>query len=143
MHHRIIRLTFASFVLAATSLALAQGAAPAKKPPHATVSLYRIATGKQLEFLKWMAAREAIDKEVGFAPTQWYAHDDGDSWDYMGVGPMTSPEQDDKVEAALKKHGLTTGFKQSLEVRQFIASHTDTLTVGPMSAGELVDAATK
>jgi|SRR6185369_2544091 hypothetical protein len=140
MHRLIITL---ALVVAATSSAFAQNATPAKKPPHAMVSLYRIATGKQLDFLKWMAAREAIDKEVGIAATQWYAHVDGDSWDYMAVGPVTSSDQDDKVEAALKKHGLTTGFKQSLEVRQFFASHTDTLTVGPVSAGDLVDTATK
>ena len=32
---------------------------------------HRIATGKA-RFLKWMAAREAIDKEVGIAATQWH-----------------------------------------------------------------------
>jgi len=135
--------TLALVGVTAMSCAVAQNAPSTKKPPHAMVSLYRIAAGKQLDFLKWMAAREAIDKEVGIAATQWYAHVDGDSWDYMGLGPVTSTDQDDKLEAALKKHGLATGFKQSLEVRQYFAAHTDTLTVGPMSASELVDAATK
>ena len=134
--HRTIKLLFAASAFAAVGLT---GAAPPDKPAHAMISIYRIATGKQAEFLKWMAARDAIDKEAGIAQAQWYAHVDGDSWDYLVIGPDPTPEQGKKVEEAMKKHGLTTGFKQSLEVRQFIASHTDTFAVGPVTVSELSD----
>ena len=139
MHRSMIRFVLLLLTLAATSIALAQNAAPVNGPPHSLVSIYRIATGKQAEFLKWMAARDAVDKEAGITQAQWYAHLDGDSWDYLVVGPSNTPEQDKKIEAAMKKHGLTTGFKQNLEVRQFIASHTDTFTVGPVSVSEMAD----
>jgi hypothetical protein len=139
MHRFIIKIVLLLITLATTSIALAQTAAPAKEPPRSLISIYRIAPGKQADFLKWMAAREAVDKETGIAATQWYAHVDGDSWDYVAVGPSTTAEQDKKLEAAMKKHGLTTGFKQSLEVRQFISSHTDTFAVGPVTVGELAD----
>ena len=139
MHRSIIKFVLLLVTLAATSVALAQTAAPAKEPPHSLISIYRIAPGKHADFLKWMAVRDAVDKEVGIAQAQWYAHVDGDSWDYLAVGPDNTPEQDKKVEAAMKKHGLTTGFKQSLEVRQFFASHTDTFVVGPVSVSELSD----
>lgn len=139
MHRSIIKFVLLLVTLAATSIALAQTAAPAKDPPRSLVSIYRIAPGKHAEFLKWMAVRDAVDKEVGIAQAQWYAHVDGDSWDYLAVGPSNTPEQDKKVEEAMKKHGLTTGFKQSLEVRQYFASHTDTFVVGPVSVSELSD----
>lgn len=128
--------------LAVPGLAQAQGT-DTNGPPHALISIYHIAPGKHLEFLKWMAAREAIDKEAGIAATQLYAHVDGDSWDYLSVSPDTTPEQDKKVDAMLKQHGLSTGFKASLEIRQFFASHTDTFAVGPTTAAALVAEATK
>src|SRR3546814_10216549 len=34
-------------------------------PPTATVSLYRVAPGKHMDLLKWMAAREAIARDAG------------------------------------------------------------------------------
>lgn len=139
MHRSIIQLLLLFVSLLTTTVALAQTAAPAKEPPHSLISIYRIATGKQPEFLKWMAARDVIDKEAGMAQAQWYAHLEGDSWDYLAVGPVSTPEQDKKVEAAMKKHGLNTGFKASLEVRQFFASHTDTVTVGPVTVSEMAD----
>ena len=142
MHRSIIKLVLLLLTLATTSIALAQNAAQPKDPPRSLVSIYRIATGKQADFLKWMAVRDAVDKEAGITQAQWYAHTDGDSWDYLAVGPVNTPEQDKKIEAAIKKHGLSTGFKASLEVRQFFASHTDTFTVGPVSVSELYDWAT-
>jgi len=139
MHRSILKLVLLLVTLTTTSIALAQTAAPAKEPPRALISIYRIATGKHAEFLKWMAVREAVDKEAGVPASQWYAHVDGDSWDYVVVAPDTNAEQNKKVEAAMKKHGLATGFKQNLEVRQFVASHTDTFAVGPVSVTELSD----
>jgi membrane-bound lytic murein transglycosylase B len=139
MNRSITKLALLLLALLATAVAFAQNAAPAKEPPRSLVSIYRIATGKQAEFLKWMAVRDAVDKDAGIPRAQWYAHTDGDSWDYIAVGPAPTPEQDKKVEALMKKQGLATGFKQSLEVRQFIASHTDTFAVGPVTVSELAD----
>ena len=140
--NRSIKPLFAAIVAAAGCVSLVQAAGP-DKPPHAMISIYRISTGKQADFLKWMAVRDAIDKEAGLPQAQWYAHVDGDSWDYVSIGPDPTPEQGKKVEEAMKKHGLATGFKQSLEVRQFIASHTDTFAVGPVTVSELSDWASK
>ena len=142
MNHAIIKLASLAVAIAATTFAFAQNAAPAKEPPRSLISIYHVAPGKHTDFLKWMAARDAIDKETGIAQAQWYAHTDGDTWDYLAVGPVNTPEQDKKVEAATKKHGLTTGFKASLEVRQVINSHTDTFTIGPVTVSELAEWAT-
>jgi hypothetical protein len=122
--------------------ARSQGAqAAAKEPPHVIVSLYRVAPGKQLDFLKWMAANEAIDKEAGVPSPQVYVHTNGDAWDYMIVAPELTDAQQDKQDAAAKAHGRKTGFGASLEFRTYMAWHTDTFANGPTSATELVASA--
>ena len=74
--------------LVAGGLALAQ---EKKEPQHARISIYRIAPGKHLEFLKWLAAQEEAAKEAGVPATQVYAHRDGAAWDYLAIGPETTP----------------------------------------------------
>ena len=126
------------------SVCLAQGAQmqqAAPNPPTMIVSLYRVAPGKHLDFLRYMAQGEAIAKEAGIGATQWYAHIDGDSWDYVAISPTTTDDQDKKVEAISKQRGLPTGFAAGLQFRQFISSHTDTYTRGPTTAADLVAAA--
>jgi hypothetical protein len=123
--------------------ATAQMGKPEMKPPTATVSLYRIAPGKQLDFLKWMAENEAIAKEAGVPASQVYSHTNGDSWDYMQVTPTLSDAQEAKVDEVSKKRGRKTGFAAGLEFRSMIAWHTDTDVVGPVTAADLVAAASK
>ena len=115
--------------------------ARAADPPKMIVALYRVAPGKHLEFLKWMAAREAIDKEAGVPAAQWYMHTNGDSWDFAVIGAVLSDAQQEKVDALSRKKGLATGVKAALEFRQFVSSHTDTFASGPTSASQLLQAA--
>jgi hypothetical protein len=132
-------LLILALIFSTPSAARAQAAkAEAKEPPHALVTIYRIAPGKHLDFLKWMAETEAIAKEAGVPAGQIYAHTDGDSWDYLNVGPDLTKEQQAKVDEVTKKHGRKTGFAASLDFRTFVASHTDTFAIGPVSAGDLV-----
>ena len=142
----IVRLLLLAllFAAAAAPAARAQAArSEMKQPPTAVISLYRIAPGKQLDFLKWMAEGAAINKEAGVPADHWYAHTNGDSWDYLHVAPDLSNEQQAKVDEVAKKHGRKTGFAASLEIRTFVAWHTDTFVMGPVSAAELVSAAAK
>jgi hypothetical protein len=139
-HHRLmLPLLFAAAVLCA---AVAQ-AQPSIDPPEVIVSLHRIAPGKQLDFLKWLAANEAIAKEAGVPAGQLYAHTNGDSWDYMVINPVLTDAQDAKVEEVTKKHGRPTGFAASLEFRSMIAWHTDTFAIGPTTATEVLAGAGK
>jgi len=138
-------LTLAGVLAAilAAPLAAAQNPDALKEPPKAMVTIYRVTAGKHLDFLKWQAAREAVDKEAGLPVTQWYAHTDGADWDYISVGPDTTKEQDAKVDEIAKKKGLKTGFAANLEFRTFIASHSDTHTMGPLTPSQLVALAEK
>jgi len=105
---------------------------------RARITIYRIAPGKHLEFLKWLAIQDEVAKEAGVPGVELYAHLDGDSWDYVGIGPVTTPEQDKKLDEIMARKGFKTGFPAALEFRQFLAWHTDTFAVGPTSAAELV-----
>ncbi|MFL6592637.1 MAG: hypothetical protein ACJ8GK_08030 [Luteimonas sp.] len=127
-------------VLAASAL-FAMSAAPAQdRHPPSIVSIYRIAPGHQVDFLKWMAAREALARQLGVPDTQWYRHLDGDSWDYVAIAPDTRT-MDDKLDATAKQKGLTSGVKASLELRQWMAVHTDTYAAGPMTAEQMAQEA--
>lgn len=111
------------------------------QPKTSIVSIYRIAPGKHLAFLKWMAAREAADASAGIPATQWYRHLDGDSWDYVGIAPAMDDATGQKSDAAAKSRGLSTGMKAGLELRELMASHTDTYASGPSTAAQLVQEA--
>jgi hypothetical protein len=133
------------FVIASLALLLflaPQPRATAQEHSECVVAIYNVAPGKHLEFLKWMAESEAVDKEAGAPATQWYAHHNGAGWDYISIAPVGTPSQqeamDKKVDDLRKKKGLPTGMAASLKFRQFIGSHSDTYAGGPFSAAELV-----
>jgi hypothetical protein len=100
----------------------------------AIVSIYRVAPGKHRAFLKWMADREAAAAEAGAPATKWYRHLDGDSWDYIAIAPDHNEAIDSKADAIAKQRGLAVGMRSGLELRELMASHTDTIVAGPMTA---------
>jgi hypothetical protein len=125
------------------ALAAPRWAQDKPEPGRARISIYHVAPGRHLDFLKWLGAREEAAKEAGIPAAQLYAHVDGDSWDYLMIWPVTTPEQDRKLDDVAARRGLKTGFAASLEFRQLLASHSDTFAAGPLTAAELVAAAAK
>ena len=123
----------AAGALASGTIVYAQGAA---NEPRARVSLYRAAPGQQEALLRWLADQDRVAKSVGIAPMQLYVHTDGDSWDFLGINPVTTDAQDDAFDAAAKKMGVVSGPRASIEFRKYIAVHTDTLAIGPISADQ-------
>ena len=108
---------------------------------RARISIYEVAPGRHLDFLKWLAAREEVAREAGVPATELYAHTDGDRWDYLLIWPMTTAEQDRKVDEMAAAKGLKTGFPAALEFRELLSSHTDTFVNGPTTAAALLIAA--
>ncbi len=112
-----------------------------EEPGRVRVSIYRMAPGRQLDYLRWQAAQDEVAKAAGIAPPQIYAHVDGADWDYLAIFPLTTAEQDRKLDDIARSKGLKVGFPASLEFRQLLSSHTDTLAAGPTSAAALLAAA--
>lgn len=139
--HTLTRALWTTFFCGA--LLVAAPVPAQQRADTATVSIYRVAPGKHLDFLKWMAAREVVDSELGVPVTRWYSHVSGDSWDYIAIGPSLDDATSDKVDAAARKRGLAVGPKAGMEFRQMMGWHSDTLVAGPMSATQLVDSATR
>lgn len=108
--------------------------------PQHIVSLYRAAPGQQVALLKWMAQQDRASAAAGIGPSQIYVHTSGDSWDYLVINPVTTKEQDDAVDAAAKKMGISSGPRASIEFRTMIASHTDTTSNGPQTAAQILAA---
>lgn len=145
MYSKSKLLVVAAVILALCSTALFAQEKPAAEPGEYLVSIYRAAPGKHLDFLKWMATQEAIAKEAGAPPAQWFAHMNGDNWDYIVISKQLDGERalavERKIEALTKQKGLPTGMAAAMSFRQFMASHTDTFVMGPFTAAEMVKAA--
>jgi len=120
--------------IASGSIVYAQAGSP--EPPKARVALYRAAPGQQVALLKWLAAQDRAAQAAGLPASQLYAHTDGDSWDYLAIDPVTTATQDAAVDAASKKMGLATGPASNLEFRRYIAMHTDTFVIGPVTPAQ-------
>jgi hypothetical protein len=129
------------FLLSVPTVRAQTAKAEMKEPSRALVTIYRVAAGKHLEFLKWLAEQETISREAGVPASQLYSHTDGDSWDYLNIGPVLTDEQQAKVDEAARKRGRKTGFAAGLEFRTFVSSHTDTFAIGPVSAADVVSMA--
>lgn len=130
-------------MVAASTLFLAAPRWTQEKSPsaRARISIYEVVPGRQLDFLKWLAAREEVSRDAGVPAADLYAHTDGDRWDYLVVWPITTPEQDRKMDELAAGKGLKTGFPAALEFRALLSSHTDTFVNGPTTAAALVAAA--
>ncbi len=108
-------------------------------PHRVLVEIYRIAPGKQEEFLRDIAAYDEANVLAGLPPRQLYVHSDGGSWDFMLIQPASTP--DDKREAlgaAWRELGLPSGIKFFLTFRENIAEHSDTFAHGPTSAAAVL-----
>ena len=110
----------------------------AQEEQESIISMYRVAPGQHIAFLQWMADREATSQEAGVPAGQWYVHHNGDSWDFLQISSDLTDEQAEAVDAADRARGLTTGGAAGIELRQYIAWHTDTFAGGPMTAAELL-----
>ena len=134
MQHLLRVLAVALLVAVWPSQSLAQ------EEQESIISIYRIAPGHHVEFLQWMADREASSQEAGVPAGQWYVHHNGDSWDFLLIAPAPTDEQNAAVDAADQARGLKIGPAGAVELRQHVAWHTDTFAGGPMTASELLAA---
>lgn len=122
--------------LAATiSAATAQAQTPPQEP-EMIASTYRAAPGHQTQLLQWLARSDEADRAAGVPACQLYVHLDGASWDYLRLCTQRTPQQEQAVDAALRRMGGPQGWQNGIELRKHIAVHEDTMVLGPTTAGE-------
>ncbi len=103
-----------------------------------TISLYKIAPGKHLEFIEWMAAWDEVYKEIGLEQPVWYRNIRGDSWDFFVIFPPFDRAKEDEMEKVGKARGLDIGFAWKLKHWEFMTESTGTLVQGPTTPAELL-----
>ncbi|MEZ5498111.1 MAG: hypothetical protein R3E77_01640 [Steroidobacteraceae bacterium] len=126
-------------VLGLAVLAMAASVASSAGDDTATqIEIYRIAPGQQVPFLKLIALYDEANEAAGLPPRQLYVHQDGASWDFVIIQSAEdwTDEQRSKFRAALTRLGAPQGQAFFLEIRKFIAEHTDTVATGPTTAGK-------
>ena len=105
--------------------------------PRVQIEIYRIAPGAHAEFLRLIARYDEANRMAGMPPRQLYVHQDGASWDFIIIQPAeTTAEQDRKLQAASQQLGIPQGANFFFEIRRFIAEHTDTSAIGPITAAD-------
>ncbi|MBL8645566.1 MAG: hypothetical protein JNK21_16660 [Rhodospirillaceae bacterium] len=121
-------------------LAASPGVAEDGKWPNAWFEIFKLAPGKQEAFLRNIALSDEVRKAGGQQPLRLFIHEDGADWDvliYKQEGDTNpTPEQKAAMDAKRKELGLPSGPAYFVAIRENIAAHTDTKTVGPVSAAE-------
>lgn len=130
---QLMKLAAAAAAGAMVSGTIVYAQAGSSEPPRARVALYHAAPGQQVALLKWFVSQNRAAQAAGVPAGQLYVHTDGDSWDYLAIDPVTTDAQDKAIDAAAKKMGIPSGPAASLEFRKYIASHTDTYAIGPVT----------
>lgn len=134
--NQLIKLAAAAAAGACVAGSAVYAQMPAATPPRAVVTIYRAAPGQQEALLRWLADQDRVQAAAGLPAGKLYIHTDGDSWDFVGINPMTTDGQDAAIDAAAKKMNMATGARRAMDFRKLISSHTDTYTIGPVTAAQ-------
>ncbi len=137
-----------AFILAAAALplpALAQqtpttppAATQSEAWPEAWFEIFKLAPGKQEEFVRLIAKTDEIGAAGGEPPIQLFFHENGADFDVILFKPVTNvtqtPEQKAAMEKKQKELGMPSGPAYFVHIRELVAEHTDSKTYGPLSA---------
>ncbi|MCP3730926.1 hypothetical protein M9978_10840 [Sphingomonas sp. MG17] len=141
---KLIALTLAAslaaIVPAAAQTKPATPAPAAEEWPEAWFEIFKLAPGKQEEFIRRIDQADQVAAAAGLPPIQLFFHENGADFDVILFKPVTgykpTPEQEAKMAAKHKELGLPNGPAYFVNIRELVAEHTDSKTVGPVSAGK-------
>jgi hypothetical protein len=135
-----------SFVLLGALLATvgahAQSTVPddGKAWPMAQFEIFKLAPGKHEAFIRKLAQWDQVSAAGGQPPTQIFVHEEGADWDVLLFKPFPktpiTPAQQAAMDAKAAELHLRTGPAFFLEMRENVASHTDSKTQGPLTAAQ-------
>lgn len=142
MNHAMLALA-----LLAAPPALAQDVPPPPAPvtkaeqwPEAWFEIFKLAPGKQEEFIRRIAQADEVSAAGGQPPIQLFFHENGADFDVIIFKPVTGFKPTAAQEAAMAKKqkelGLESGPAYFVGIRELIAEHTDSKTYGPLSAAK-------
>jgi hypothetical protein len=108
--------------------------------PEAQFEVFKMAPGRQESFIRKLAQWDQVSAAGGQPATQMFIHEDGDDWDVLFFKPFPkvpiTPAQQSAMDAKAEELHLATGPAFFLEIRENIASHTETKSYGPLSAAQ-------
>lgn len=136
-------LTTAALSLAPAIAQLAPAPAPAAANapwPEAWFEIFKLAPGKQEEFVRMIAQADEVSAAGGQPSIQLFFHENGADFDVILFKPVTNVEPTPAQEAAMAKKqkelGIPSGPAYFVYIRELVAEHTDSKTYGPLSAGQ-------
>jgi len=122
------------------SLPPASQAAVDEQWPEAWFEIFKLAPGKQEDFICRIAQNDQVSAAGGLPPIQLFFHEDGADFDVILYKPgrttKPTPEQEAAMAAKRKELGIESGPAYFVGIRELVASHTDSKTVGPISAAK-------
>lgn len=135
------------FALALAAVALSHTPATAQQTPagaaaapwpEAWFEIFKLAPGKQEEFIRRLAQADEVAAAGGLPPTQLFFHENGADFDVILFKPVTgidpTPEQEAAMAKKQKELGLPSGPAYFVYIRELVAEHTDSKTYGPLPA---------
>lgn len=106
--------------------------------PEAWFEIFKLAPGKQEEFIRRIDQADQVAAAGGQPPIQLFFHENGADFDVIIFKPVTgfkpTPAQEAAMNAKRKELGLPSGPAYFVNIRELIAEHTDSKTYGPLSA---------
>lgn len=108
--------------------------------PEAWFEIFKLAPGKQEEFIRSIARADEVSAAGGQPPIQMFVHQDGADWDVLLFKPVRKEQPTAAQAAAMaaksKELNMESGPAYFVNIRENIASHTDTKTYGPVAAAD-------
>jgi hypothetical protein len=137
MRHVLLRLTTAALLFAAPANLQAAPAAD-DAWPEAWFEIFKLAPGKHEEFVRRVAEADEVSAAAGLPPIQLFFHENGADFDVILFKPVSpqkvTPEQEAAMAAKSKELGVKSGPAYFVDLRELVAEHTDSKTIGPVSA---------
>ncbi len=108
--------------------------------PEAWFEIFKLAPGKHAEFIRLLELHDRAAAAAGLPATQIFFHSHGADWDVLLLKPVdpegTTAEQDAIIEAKSRELGIPTGPDYFNYLRTLTSSHTDSKTIGPITAAQ-------
>lgn len=132
--------TLLAVTLAPASASAQSAPTETKAWPEAQFEVFRMAPGRQEAFIRKLAEWDQVSAAGGQPATQMFVHEDGEDWDVLLFKPFPKTPITAAQQAAMDKKAdelhLKTGQAFFLEMRENVATHTETRATGPVTAAE-------